>query len=82
MKKQLSDGYKRSVYWNKDQTIPAKVINNETNIYELHELDADPRSFQQVVFQGKAGKKLRLYTIPQKSKETVLEFCKGTARAL
>ena len=33
--KQLSDGVKRSVYWNNYQTIPAKVINKGTNIYEL-----------------------------------------------
>ena len=31
--KQLSDGFKRSVYWNNYQTIPAKVINNGNNIY-------------------------------------------------
>ena len=33
--KQLSNGFKRSVYWNNYQTTPAKVINNNTNIYEL-----------------------------------------------
>ena len=33
--KQLSNGFKRSVYWNSYQTIPAKVINQGTNIYEL-----------------------------------------------
>ena len=33
--KQLSDGFKRSVYWNNYQTIPAKVIDNKTDIYEL-----------------------------------------------
>ena len=33
--KQLSNGFKRSVYWNSYQTIPAKVINKETNIYGL-----------------------------------------------
>ena len=33
--KQLSDGFKRSVYWNNYQTISARVINNNTNIYEL-----------------------------------------------
>ena len=33
--KQLSDGFKRTVYWDKYQTIRTKVINNETNIYEL-----------------------------------------------
>ena len=30
--KQLSNGFKRSVYWNNFQIIAAKVINNETNI--------------------------------------------------
>ena len=41
--KQLSNIFKRSVYWNSYQTIPAEVINKETNVYEL--LDA---SFQGV----------------------------------
>ena len=31
--KQLSDGFKRSVYWNSYQTFPAKVINNEDELY-------------------------------------------------
>ena len=33
--KQLSDGFKRSVYWNSYQTIPAKVTEKGKNIYEL-----------------------------------------------
>ena len=33
--KKLGDGFKRSVYWNSYQTVPAKVINNNSNIYEL-----------------------------------------------
>ena len=33
--KQLNNGFKRSVYWNSYQTIPAKVFNQATNIYEL-----------------------------------------------
>ena len=33
--KQLSGGFKRSVYWSNYQTIPAKVVNQGTNIYEL-----------------------------------------------
>ena len=33
--KQLSNGFKRSVYWNSYQTIPAKVIKKKTNIYEV-----------------------------------------------
>ena len=49
-------------------------------------LDADPRAIQQIVFQGLVGgennTKIRLYTILEKSKETILEFAKGTARVL
>ena len=33
--KQLSDEFRRSVYWNNYQNIPAKEINDDTNIYEL-----------------------------------------------
>ena len=33
--KQLSDGFQRYVSLNNSQIIPEKVINNETNIYEL-----------------------------------------------
>ena len=33
--KQLSNRLKRSAYWNSYQTIPAKVINKGTNVYEL-----------------------------------------------
>ena len=47
-------------------------------------LDDDPRAIQQTVFQGvvegAAGTKIRLYTILEKSKETILEFPKGTAK--
>ena len=49
-------------------------------------LDADPRAIQQIVFQGVVGgennTKIRLYTILEKSKETILEFVKGTAKVL
>ena len=41
-------------------------------------LDADPRAIQQIVFQGVVGgddnTKIRLYTILEQSKGTVLEF--------
>ena len=47
-------------------------------------LDADPRAIQQIVFQGVVGAnartKIRLYTILEKSKETILEFSKGTVK--
>ena len=49
-------------------------------------LDADPRAIQQIVFQGVAGgdddTKISLYTILEQSKETILEFTKGTAKVL
>ena len=49
-------------------------------------LDVDPRVIQQIVFEGVVGRadntKIRLYTILEKSKETVLEFYKGTAKLL
>ena len=48
-------------------------------------LDAVPRAIQQIVFQGVVGgangTKIRLCTILEKSKQTVLEFYKGTAKA-
>ena len=41
-------------------------------------LDADPRAIQQTVFQGvvegENNAKIRLYTILEKSKETIQEF--------
>ena len=47
-------------------------------------LDADPRAIQQIVFQGVVGgddnTKMGLYTILEKSEETVFEFYKGTAK--
>ena len=49
-------------------------------------LDADPRAIQQIVFPGVVGgadnTKIRLYTLLEKSKETVLEFYKETAKVL
>ena len=49
-------------------------------------LDADTRAIQQIVFQGVVGgddgTKIRLYTILEQWKETILEFAKGTAKVL
>ena len=50
------------------------------------DLDVDPRAIQQIVFQGVVGEdndaKIRLYTILEQSKETMLEFSKGTTKVL
>ena len=49
-------------------------------------LDADLGAIQQIVFQGVVGgddnTKISLYTILKQSKETVLEFYKGTTKVL
>ena len=49
------------------------------------DLDVDPRAIQQIVFQGVVrgdNTKIRLYTILEQSKETMLQFSKGTAKVL
>ena len=50
------------------------------------DLDVCPRAIQQIVFQGVVGgndnTKIRLYTFVERSKETILEFGKGTLKVL
>ena len=54
------------------------------NVSKQKALDAYPRAIQQIVFQGILGgennTKIRLYTIPEQSKEAILELAKGTAK--
>ena len=50
-------------------------------------LDADSRAIQQIVFTGKikaavANTKVLIFYILEKSKETILEFPKGTTKVL
>ena len=45
-------------------------------------LDADPTAIQQSEFYGILDTNSQVCTILEKSKETVLEFYKGTARVL
>ena len=56
------------------------------DLSEQKTIDADSRAIQQIVFQGVFGgennTKIRLYTILEKSEETILEFYKGTTKAL
>ena len=56
------------------------------NLSKKKALDVDLRAIKQIVFQGVAGgadnTKLRLYTILENSKETVLKFYKETAKVL
>ena len=46
------------------------------------ELHADPRAIQQIEFIGKLQKNALVYTVLEKSKETILEFYKGTVKVL
>ena len=43
-------------------------------------LDADPKAIQQIIFTGEASVNVLIYYILEKSKETVLEFSKGTTK--
>ena len=43
------------------------------------ELDSDPRAIQQIEFYGKLETNSQVCTVLEKSKESVLEFYKGTA---
>ena len=46
------------------------------------DFDADPRTIQQIEFYGKLETNSQVCTVLEKSKETVLEFYKGTAKVL
>ena len=45
-------------------------------------LDADPRAIQQIIFIGKASENIVVYYILEQSKETILQFSKGTTNVL
>ena len=46
------------------------------------ELDADPRAIQQIEFNGMLKTRSNVFTILEKSKETILEICKGTSKVM
>ena len=46
------------------------------------ELDADPRAIQQTEFYGKLEANSQICTVLEKSKETVFEFYRRTAKVL
>ena len=45
-------------------------------------LDADSRAIQQIIFTGHTDDQIKVYYILEQSKETILEFSKGTTKAL
>ena len=52
------------------------------DLSKQRELDADEKSNQQIEFYGKLGTNSQVRTVLEKSKETVLEFSKGTVKVL
>ena len=52
------------------------------NLSKLKELDADSRAIQQIEFHGLLKTNSQVCTVLKKSKETTLQFSKGTAKVL
>ena len=52
------------------------------DLSEQKALDADSRAIQQIIFTGKASGDVMVYYILEQSKETILQFCKGTTKIL
>ena len=52
------------------------------NLSKQKKLDADPRAIQRIELYGKLQINSQVCTVLEKSKETVLEFYKGTAKVL
>ena len=52
------------------------------DLSKQRELDADPRPIQQIKFIGILKTRSNVFTILEKSKETILEFYKGTAKVM
>ena len=52
------------------------------DLSKQRELDADPRTIQQIEFIGMLKTRSNVFTILEKSKETILKFYKGTAKVM
>ena len=52
------------------------------DLSKQNELDADSRAIQQIDFYGMLKTNWQVCAVLEKSKETMLEFCKGTAKVL
>ena len=50
------------------------------NLNKQKALDADPKAIQKIIFNGKTDNQIRIYYILEQSKETKLEFSKGTTK--
>ena len=59
-----------------------RSLQTAVDLSKQKELDADSRAVQQIEFYGMLKTNLQVCTILEKSKETMLEFYKGTAKLL
>ena len=59
-----------------------RSLQTAADLSKQKELDADSRAVQQIEFYGMLKTNLQVCTILEKSKETMLEFYKGTAKLL
>ena len=50
------------------------------NLSKQKELNADPRAIQQIEFKYMLGTNSTIFWVLEKSKETILEFYKGTVK--
>ena len=53
-----------------------------TNFSKQKALDAEPKAIQQIIFTGQTDNRIRVFNIFQQSKETILQFPKGTTKVL
>ena len=63
-------------YFKKDYRLIAADLSKQKA------LDADPRVIQQIIFTGTASGNIVVYYILEQSKETILQFSKGTTNVL
>ena len=55
-----------------------KLVN--VDLSKQKELGADPRAIQQIEFKYMVGTNSTIYWVLEKSKETILEFYKGSVK--
>ena len=53
-----------------------------TDLSKQKSLNADSRAIQHIIFTAKANTGAKIYYILEQSKETAMQFCKGTTKVL
>ena len=60
----------------------AILSKKSSDLVKQRELDADPRAIQKIEFYETLKTNSQVCTVLEKSKETILEFYKGTTKVL